>query len=59
MQGVRRALRRGAQTATLLVLGVWSAAAQAPDDLRIALVIGNAAYPEPATLANQATTQPR
>jgi uncharacterized caspase-like protein len=52
MQGVRRALRRGAQTATLLVLGVWSAAAQAPDDLRIALVIGNAAYPEPATLAN-------
>jgi hypothetical protein len=35
-----------------LVLAMGSASAQAPGDLRLALVIGNAAYPGPAALAN-------
>ena len=38
--------------ASLLALAMFSAAAQAPGDLRLALIIGNAAYPEPNTLIN-------
>ena len=38
--------------ALLLALAMFSAAAQAPGDLRLALIIGNAAYPEPNTLIN-------
>jgi hypothetical protein len=43
---------RGVVAGTALAL--CSAAAQAPGDIRMALVIGNAAYPGPARLANPA-----
>ena len=46
--------RRWRSTAALLVLAAFPAAAQAPLDIRVALVIGNSAYPGPAALPNPA-----
>lgn len=50
MRGFPFAAPRGLLAAVTLALG--SAAAQAPGDIRVALVIGNASYPGPAALAN-------
>lgn len=44
--------RRVRRAVFWVALACASAAAQAPGDVRIALVIGNAAYPGPAALAN-------
>ncbi|MEO5670972.1 MAG: caspase family protein, partial [Ramlibacter sp.] len=44
-----------ARTAGIVVaLASFAAAAQAPSDIRVALVIGNSAYPSPGELANPA-----
>jgi hypothetical protein len=57
-QFVRKAIKQlrrlGVHLATLLVLVCLPSQAQAPVDLRVALVIGNSAYPGKAALANPA-----